>query len=1149
MEDKIILLCITETHQRTNRIRFPEEFVQIEETRMHNDKKGGGLMITFKNNPNVTATRETFNDAQMETNDILEIKAKVYRKAFTIILVYFDVKDKTRNGKIRQRLINRLSHVQPHDKIVLLGDFNGHLGFIGPQDLNCNGRLILELMERFNLVLLNGDDKCKGTITRSQREENSAIDFILVNERMYEDFIEMNIDEDKELFDLSDHCLLRSSFVTEKTETKYVKNERNEQYYYKLNSEELKTDFLNKMEEDINMHINMEGNAMENLETMMRQNADDILKKTFKRRTTVDGKSLEPVWFTREIKEKINQRKKYNRLKRNEQDETKKAEYYELYKKNKLEARLAIMKSKKNYEEKLTEEIKNNKNSGRRWWEQINKLRGKGNQKKAEVIIYENGNPITDKTKLATEMGNYWKAIYQKGENKIHEIWNTDDKQRYREKLLRLNDVRIVCKKDTVEQFFPAELEEHMTTLSGNINSGEKNNFIEKIEYKLEFDWARRHTIHENLIEHYEAADCAIEESRPMRNKMKSFEVSKDQVTKQLKKVKNKKQAGPDELKGELFKWMGERETCLDAITSAINEIATSTNIPLHWKRSKTVMVPRTKEPTVSDLRPIALTNCGYKIFMSLAKEQLIEHLTVNGKINDLQAGFTSGRRIEDNLLIMKYCIESSYKEKVSLILTAIDFSKAFDSVDRKSLIHTLMKYECDPNLTDIISRLYKEDTTKIFLDGEEITDMEITAGIRQGCTGSPQLFIMVINVILEKICSTRVGFKTKELYLPALFFADDGILIANTIEEMTVLIRVLKQASAESGLAINVKKCKSIIFNMKENELEQYKKIEGIEVVKEIKYLGIKIVNKRQCFSSHKEDKLQLARKFLNVMYSVISGCTNKLIVGKMYWKSIALPSILYGSAVIDWSRNEMQTLQRIENTVWRGLLGAPGYTPNTVLQGEIGTSTVETRDMKIKLGYIKHIIDGKFKLGRRVLEELTESQLDKRWISKCNEYLLRLGMNHFQDLAALKPSDIKKEVNKYDEKRWRIELESKTTVKLYAENKQKIQGEEKLYSNDFRSILLFRCRSNTLKLGWRNEYEGGDTRCKICDEPEVETLEHFLQQCTHYEEIRNRYRLNEDDNAAQLLGFKNSTIIEIERLKEYIGEIWKARRVKLKA
>lgn len=67
-------------------------------------------------------------------------------------------------------------------------------------------------MDKAMLILLNGDEKCSGEKTRNQRMEKSAIDFIFVNQRIYRNFTYMSIDEEKEIFHLSDHCFVIAKF-------------------------------------------------------------------------------------------------------------------------------------------------------------------------------------------------------------------------------------------------------------------------------------------------------------------------------------------------------------------------------------------------------------------------------------------------------------------------------------------------------------------------------------------------------------------------------------------------------------------------------------------------------------------------------------------------------------------------------------------------------------------------------------------------------------------------------------------------------------------------------------------------------------------------------------------------------------------------
>ena len=115
-----------------------------------------------------------------------------------------DVQEEARNMKIKNKVREVVEEIDVDENLILLGDFNANLGFVGPQKLNKNGKVVIELMETFNLILPNGDDRCEGQITRSIREERSSIDFVLVNTSAYNKFRKMEVDEEKNWFDTSE---------------------------------------------------------------------------------------------------------------------------------------------------------------------------------------------------------------------------------------------------------------------------------------------------------------------------------------------------------------------------------------------------------------------------------------------------------------------------------------------------------------------------------------------------------------------------------------------------------------------------------------------------------------------------------------------------------------------------------------------------------------------------------------------------------------------------------------------------------------------------------------------------------------------------------------------------------------------------------
>lgn len=345
-------------------------------------------------------------------------------------------------------------------------------------------------------------------------------------------------------------------------------------------------------------------------------------------------------------------------------------------------------------------------------------------------------------------------------------------------------------------------------------------------------------------------------------------------------------------------------------------------------------------------------------------------------------------------------------------------------------------------------------------------------------------------------------------------------------------------------GLEINKNKSNIIIWNMK----EQPEAIEGVKVTDTIKYLGLKLENTRNIFKQQKVNMIQKGRKLANLTYSVIARSCNKIMVGKAYWKGVVIPSILYGASIININETEIKTLQRIENGVYRNILGASKYAPICTLRGEIGASLMKTRIINGRFQYLKSIEEGENQLLKEIVGEMFEDDRNK-WMKVTKTYMNTVGVRR-GNIIRMKKTEIKEATRKWDSANWKEEVNSKSSLVIYKRWKENIK-EEKMYDNRPSSIILYKARSGTLQLNDRKRHTNGEVKCTLCGH-EYEDLKHFILVCpstnnerTKAKELQQPYQEDEIEIMGDYL-FKEENLQE---KKEILYKMWKKRELIIKS
>ena len=166
------ILLLAETHMKCDSFKSDKDILAVHKIREKDDKKGGGLSIMY----NRKIIGIEIIEKEIENSDLMLIRIEnnKTRYKFDILLVYFSVmnqkEDRTRNSKIQECIERQL---EKSENIILLGDFNGHIKELQMQKENYNGKRLKNIIDRYNLYLINTSEKCKGKITWQRNEQKS----------------------------------------------------------------------------------------------------------------------------------------------------------------------------------------------------------------------------------------------------------------------------------------------------------------------------------------------------------------------------------------------------------------------------------------------------------------------------------------------------------------------------------------------------------------------------------------------------------------------------------------------------------------------------------------------------------------------------------------------------------------------------------------------------------------------------------------------------------------------------------------------------------------------------------------------------------------------------------------------------------------
>ncbi|KAI5752717.1 hypothetical protein M8J77_019728 [Diaphorina citri] len=455
-----------------------------------------------------------------------------------------------------------------------------------------------------------------------------------------------------------------------------------------------------------------------------------------------------------------------------------------------------------------------------------------------------------------------------------------------------------------------------------------------------------------------------------VRPNMPIIEVQEDEIptftiadiTKMIKKLCNGKSSGEDNIPAEFIKSLNQNEIML--LTNIINNIYKTGSIPNDFLQSIFITLPKVnKAKHCSDFRTISLISHTSKILLQIIKQRI--NNIIEDNLSETQMGFRQGKGCRDALTLMRLLLEKHVDKNKDVFLTFIDYSKAFDNVNHAKMIEILQKTNIPKADLRLIIKLYWGQSGKVKTSMGVSEEFQISKGVRQGCIISPLLFnIYVEHIIKESIGPQELGIKIGNRIINNLRYADDLVLISNSKNNLTELMKKLYDKSKEYSMKINIKKSKLMRVSKKEGAKMNSIVIDSeiYEEVMQYKYLGSELTKDMRCEVEIKKRIGMAKSAFWNhrdMMRRNVSRNT-KLRLLNTYVFSI----LTYGCE--SWTLNPTlsQRIQSFENWCYRRMLKVSWIDKvrNTEILRRMGKSRFEwlntIRDRKLR--FAGHVMRG---------------------------------------------------------------------------------------------------------------------------------------------------------------------------------------------
>lgn len=640
-------------------------------------------------------------------------------------------------------------------------------------------------------------------------------------------------------------------------------------------------------------------------------------------------------------------------------------------------------------------------------------------------------------------------------------------------------------------------------------------------------------------------------------NCLLNADMTQEEITIAISKLKNKKAVGIDLIPNEVIKCTGIQI----ALHTLFQRCFVLGIVPSIWQKSIIKPIPKgsAKDPYVPlNYRGISLISCISKVYSSVLNKRIVKFCNSLGIFPDEQNGFRSGRSCEDHIFSVTSIIKNRLSDKKDTFCAFVDLEKAFDWVNRDLLLYRLLQNNITGKMYYAVKSILCNTKSCVQLDKFTKTDwFDNKCGVRQGDNLSPTLFSLYINDLAKTLKENGPFISVGDLHINILLYADDMVLIADNENDLQTLLDIMHKWCMKWRLSVNKEKTEIVHFRPTRRKLTRFTFTYGSEqlnIASSYKYLGI-ILDEHLKYDVCVKT---LASSGGRALGAIIAKFRSLKGIGyssfsKMYVAGVQ-PILEYASGV--WGYIKSKEIDYIQNRAFRYFLGVNRFSPIAGMAGD--------------MGWISHTL-GRYlcmmRLWNRLInmpnDRLTKKvfawdrEMANGWCSEIKKVFRQLDLlDNYNENRTCDLKNVKTKLTTIMKQNWSQDVNGKPKLRTYKLFKNDFITEKYVHINNRqnRSVLAqFRLGVLPLRIETGRWYNGIDLEnrtCEICKNGEIEDECHFLIRCNYYSHFRQTLFekcCNIDPNFQNFNDTEKMIFIvnNIERdLANFLVTCWKARR-----